>query len=178
MQHINIESAPVVARSEEIRPYLIEQARENEDAEQSIINQALSILGRRLKSGPVFGSPSSIKEYLCLKNAPHDVRGREVFSVLFLTSQLQLIEHRELFFGTLTQTSVYPREVVKAVLELNASSVVLVHNHPSGHAEPSHSDNSLTQILKSALSLVDVRIIDHIITAGNQTVSMAEKGLV
>ena len=101
----------------------------------------------------------------------------EVFAVLFLDAQHRLIRLEEMFRGTLSQTSVYPREVVKRALALNAAAVVLAHNHPSGVAEPSRADEFLTQSLKSALALVDVRVIDHFVVAGDQLVSMAERGL-
>lgn len=100
-----------------------------------------------------------------------------MFTVIFLTSQLAVTSIVEMFRGTLTQTSVYPREVVKAALERNAASVILVHNHPSGHPEPSRADEHLTQTLKQALALIDVRVLDHIIVGGMNTVSFAERGL-
>jgi DNA repair protein RadC len=102
----------------------------------------------------------------------------EVFAVLFLDSQHRLIALEEMFRGTLTQTSVYPREVVKQALTLNASSVVLAHNHPSGTAQPSRADEALTHTLKAALALVDVRVLDHFVVTASQAVSMAELGLV
>ena len=110
-----------------------------------------------------------------LKMAEHTKR--EVFGVLFLDSQNAALEYREMFFGTLNQTSVYPREVVRIALELGAASVILTHNHPSGTVEPSRADIHLTNTLKSALSLVDVRVLDHIIIGGASNLSMAEKGL-
>jgi len=97
--------------------------------------------------------------------------------VLFLDSQHRLLVAEELFRGTLTQTSVYPREVVKAALAHNAAAVILAHNHPSGVAEPSRADELLTQSLKQALALVDVRTLDHFVVAGNRVVSFAERGL-
>ena len=142
--------------------------------DDSIIAQALSILQRRMSSGPVMDSPRAVRDYLQLKTAEYD---REVFSVVFLDSQHRLIETRELFSGTLNQTSVYPREVVKAALQLNAGAVILSHNHPSGIAEPSRADEHLTQTLKSALALVDVRVLDHIVTGRAGSVSFAERGL-
>jgi DNA repair protein RadC len=101
-----------------------------------------------------------------------------VFAVLFLDVQHRLIKLEELFQGTLTQTSVYPREVARRALMLNAASVVLAHNHPSGVAEPSRADEFLTQSLKTALALIDVRVLDHLIVGRGQVVSMAERGLV
>jgi len=123
----------------------------------------------------------------CVLNAPAAVRdclkihfaGREYesFVVMFLDAQHRLIVTSELFRGTLTQTSVYPREVVKAALKENAAAVILSHNHPSGVAEPSQSDKQLTSALQSALSMVDVRVLDHFIVAGTSIVSFAERGL-
>ena len=123
----------------------------------------------------------------CVLNAPHAVKdslrlhfaGREYesFVVMFLDAQHRLIVMQELFQGTLTQTSVYPREVVKAALRQNAAAVIFAHNHPSGLAEPSSSDRQLTDALKSALSLVDVRVLDHLIIAGTTVLSFAERGL-
>jgi DNA repair protein RadC len=100
-----------------------------------------------------------------------------MFAVIHLDAQQRLIEYVEMFRGTVTQTSVYPREVVKDVLRRNSAAVVLVHNHPSGTVQPSRADEALTQTLKSALALVDVRVLDHMIVAGPSVLSMAEKGL-
>lgn len=123
----------------------------------------------------------------CLLDSPHKVRdylalriGRlqhEVFAVLFLDAQNRLIDDEELFRGTLTQTSVYPREVVRRALQHNAAAVIFAHNHPSGLAEPSRADELLTRVLRDALSLVDVRVLDHVIVAGAMSVSFAERGL-
>ena len=124
----------------------------------------------------------------CVLNAPAAVRdclrirfaGREYesFVAMFLDSQHRLITTEELFRGTLTQTSVYPREIVKAALRHNAAAVIFAHNHPSGITEPSKSDELLTQALKQALSLVDVKVLDHFIIAGASTLSFAERGLI
>jgi DNA repair protein RadC len=102
----------------------------------------------------------------------------EVFAVLFLDAQNRLIAYEELFRGTLTQTSVYPREIVKAALKHNAAGLILAHNHPSGVAEPSLQDQALTRTLAEALALVDVRVMDHFVVAGGGTVSFAERGLI
>ena len=144
--------------------------------DDSIIARALAILVARIKAGPLLDSPKVVREYLAVQAAKH--HGREVFSVLFLDAQHRVIEFRELFFGTLTQTSVYPREVVRAALELHAAALILTHNHPSGAVTPSRADELLTSTLKSALALVDVRVLDHIITAGGESLSMAEHGLI
>jgi DNA repair protein RadC len=131
-------------------------------------------LAERMKSEPVLTAPSAVRDWLRLYCAHLE---HEVFIVLLLDSQNRLIEAQELFRGTLSQTSVYPREVVKLVLAGNAAGVVFAHNHPSGLAEPSRADELLTQNLKQALALVDVRVLDHFVVAGTSTVSFAEKGL-
>jgi len=119
-------------------------------------------------------SPDAVRDYLrlCLSALPH-----EAFMVLFLDSQHRLVAADELFRGTLAQTSVYPREVVKAALACNAAAVIFAHNHPSGVAEPSRADELLTVALKQALALVDIRTLDHFIVAGHRVVSFAERGL-
>ena len=119
-------------------------------------------------------SPQAVRDYLRLRLANGDC---EVFIVMFLNSQSGLIACEEMFRGTLAQTSVYPREVVKAALKHNAATVIFAHNHPSGVAEPSRADELLTQALKQALALVDVRALDHFVVAGNAIISFAERGL-
>ena len=131
-------------------------------------------LRAQMQSGPIMDSPQTIRDWLRLYCAD---LGHEVFIVLYLNGRHALIDAVEQFRGTLTQTSVYPREVVRSALTLNAAAVVLAHNHPSGSAEPSRADEFLTQSLKSALSLVDVRILDHFVVAGDQLLSFAERGL-
>ncbi len=121
------------------------------------------------------GSPDAVRDYLRLTLATLPY---EAFVVLFLDSQNRLLAARELFRGTLSQTSVYPREVVKAALAHNAAGVILAHNHPSGVAEPSRADEFLTASLKQALALVDIRTLDHFVIAGSRVVSFAERGLV
>lgn len=143
--------------------------------DDSIIAKALEILTRRVTAGPAMNSPQVVRDYLTVQAAKHD--GVEVFSVLLMDAQNQVIEYREMFRGTLTQTSVYPREVVRAALAVNAAAVIFTHNHPSGTLQPSRADELLTSALKSALALVDVRVLDHIITAGGQSLSFAERGL-
>ncbi len=143
--------------------------------ERSAIGRALAILeGRLLSGGALFDSPSAVKCFLSLRLSalPH-----EEFGVLFLNSQNRFIAFESLFRGTLTQVSVYPREVVLRSLAHRASAVILAHNHPSGEARPSQADEALTQSLKAALALVDVRVLDHIIVAGMECRSMAEMGL-
>ncbi len=140
----------------------------------AVLELARRALAEELKEKPLFATPQAVRDYLQLQlgSRPH-----EIFAVLFLDSQHRLIALEELFRGTLTQTSVYPREVVVRALALNAASVVLAHNHPSGAAQPSRADEALTQTLKSALGLVDVRVLDHFVVTGSAAVSMAELGL-
>jgi DNA repair protein RadC len=141
----------------------------------AVIQRALSILESRLKYGEVaLTSPQSVRDYLRLRLAD---REWEVFFVLFLDAQNRLIAAEEMFRGTLTQTSVYPREIVKAALKHNAAAVILAHNHPSGVAEPSRADEMLTQSLRQALSLIECKTLDHFVVAGNKTISFAERGL-
>ena len=139
-----------------------------------LIQRALKVLDSRIRQQPALNSPSAVREYLRLSLAG---REHEVFICLFLDAQNRVIEVNEMFRGTLTQTSVYPREVVKAALKCNAGAVVFAHNHPSGVAEPSHADETLTSSLKQALALVDVRVLDHMIVAGAGVLSFAERGL-
>jgi DNA repair protein RadC len=127
-----------------------------------------------LETRGALSSPREVRDYLRLVLARAD---REVFVVLMLDAQHRVIATEELFRGTLTQTSVYPREVVKAALARNAAAVIFAHNHPSGVAEPSHADELLTRSLKSALGLVDVQVLDHFIVAGSRIMSFAERGL-
>jgi DNA repair protein RadC len=127
-----------------------------------------------LSRGDVLTSPEAVRDYLRVLLLAHEC---EVFFALFLDSQHRLIAADELFRGTLAQTSVYPREVVKSALAHNAAAVIFAHNHPSGVAEPSRADELLTQALKAALALVDVRALDHFVVAGGAVVSFAERGL-
>jgi DNA repair protein RadC len=148
-------------------------------SDEEIIAKALSILARRLVDRSVFSSPSAVRDYLTLRAANERDQHVERFGVMFLDSQNCLIAAETMFTGTLNQTSVYPREIVRAALRHNAAAVILTHNHPSGTVEPSRADEMLTRTLKEALALVDVRVLDHIITAPNdQSLSMAERGLI
>ena len=125
-------------------------------------------------TGDALTSPQAVRDYLRLTLR---ARPYEVFVGIFLDSQNRLLATEEMFRGTLAQTSVYPREVVKAALARNAAAVIFAHNHPSGVAEPSRADELLTQALKQALALVDIRTLDHFVVAGSQLVSFAERGL-
>lgn len=142
------------------------------------IRRALKILDGRMKHPTTptsLTSPTAVRDYLrlLLHNRQH-----EVFVVVFVDAQNRVIASEELFRGTLTQTSVYPREVVKEALAKNAAGVILCHNHPSGVAEPSIQDQALTRSLSEALALVDVKVLDHFIVAGASALSFAERGLI
>jgi len=140
----------------------------------AVVELARRSLGQSLADRSVFDSPERVREYLQLEIAH---REQEVFMVLFVDAQHQLLAAEELFRGTLSQTSVYPRELVKRALAHNAAAVVLAHNHPSGCAEPSRADTHLTQVLRSALALVDVQVLDHFVVTSSAVTSMAERGL-
>jgi len=140
----------------------------------AVMEMARRALAEGLREAPVFESPARVKDYLALQLGG---LAQEVFAVLFLDGQHRLLGLEKMFQGTLAQTSVHPREVVRRALALNAGAVVLAHNHPSGIAEPSRADEYLTQTLKSALALVDVRVLDHVVVGQGQVVSMAERGL-
>jgi len=133
------------------------------------------LLNEELKSRNALTSPGAVRDYLRLHFAGKE---HECFGALFLDAQNRMIAFEELFRGTLTQTSVYPREVVKTALRHNAAAVILSHNHPSGVADPSVQDQALTRTLAEALGVVDIKVLDHFIIAGAATVSFAERGLV
>jgi DNA repair protein RadC len=141
-------------------------------AARELVRRSLS---EDLRVGDALSSPQAVRDFLRL-----NLMGRqhEVFMVLFLDAQNRLIEAEEMFRGTLTQTSVYPREVVKRSLHFNASAVIFSHNHPSGLAEPSHADEALTRALAQALAVVDVKVLDHLIVGSNVIASFAERGLI
>ncbi len=141
---------------------------------QAAVELAARSLTEQLTSRESLTSPGAVRDLLRLKLAglPH-----EVFVCIHLDAQHRVISIEEMFRGTLTQTSVYPREVVKASLKANAAAVIFAHNHPSGVAQPSQADELLTRNLKDALSLVDVKVLDHFIVAGTQAISFAERGL-
>lgn len=142
--------------------------------DDEILKAAQYLLASRVRGTDTLSSPQMVKDFLKLRLAGLE---HEVFAVLHLDSQHRVVEYVEMFRGTVSQTSVYPREVVKDAMKRNSSAVIFVHNHPSGSAEPSQADEAITQTLKSALSLVDVQVIDHIIVAGCSTLSMAERGM-
>ena len=141
---------------------------------QAVVEMAKRSLKETLRAGDALSSPRAVRDYLRLALAR---RAYEVFVAIFLDSQNRLIAADELFRGTLTQTSVYPREVVKAALAHNAAAVLFAHNHPSGVAEPSQADEILTRSLKQALALVEIKVLDHFIIGGGEAMSFAERGL-
>ena len=140
----------------------------------AVLELARRAMAQQLKERTVFATPDAVKNYLQLHLS---ARNHEVFAVLFLDVQNRMLALEELFRGTVTQTSVYPREVVLRALHHQAVAVVLAHNHPSGTAQPSRADEALTQTLKAALALIDVRVLDHVIVGTGEALSMAERGL-
>jgi DNA repair protein RadC len=140
----------------------------------AVLELARRAMAQQLKERAALDTPEAVKHYLQLHLG---AKKHEVFAVLFLDSQHRLLALEELFRGTLTQTSVYPREVVLRALHHHAAAVVLAHNHPSGAVQPSNADEALTKTLKSALGLIDVRVLDHVIVGTGQALSMAERGL-
>ena len=141
---------------------------------EAAIELARRSLEATLKERSTLTSPGAVRDYLRLTL---NRRQEEVFVCIWLDAQHRVIESQEAFKGTLTQTSVYPREIVKAALARNAAAVIFAHNHPSGAAQPSQADELLTRNLKEALALVEVKVLDHFIVAGNQAISFAERGL-
>ena len=141
---------------------------------QAVVEMARRALAEQIQERDAMSSPQAVRDYLRLSLG---ARPHEVFVAMFLDAQNRLLGCEELFRGTLTQTSVYPREVVKTALRYNAAGVIFAHNHPSGVAEPSRADELLTQTLKQALSLVEIKTLDHFIVAGSKTISFAERGL-
>lgn len=137
-----------------------------------ILETAASIIAEKFMRRGCFDNSDATKEYLSFQLNKHE---REVFAVMLLDTQHRLIEFKELFWGTVDSASVYPREIVKAALAVNAGAVILAHNHPSGVSEPSEADKQITQRIKQSLALVDIRVLDHVIV-GEQTISMAEIG--
>ena len=139
-----------------------------------LIERARKLLSTTVRRGRVLTSPDEVRDFLLFTLAQ---REQEIFGVLLLDNRNRVLLWRELFYGTLNKTAVYPREVVKLAVQHNAAAVILVHNHPSGHPEASAADIAITRRLQQALELIDVHIPDHFIVAGDHTVSMAERGL-
>lgn len=156
------------------RVTVVSDALARHDTDDVLINAALAVLLRRVTRGPALSSPETVREYLRLALATKE---REVFCSIFLDAQNRVLAVEELFQGTLTQTSVFPREIVKRALHYNAAAAIFAHNHPSGVAEPSRADEALTQTLKHTLALVDVKVLDHFVIGGASMMSFAERGL-
>ncbi|MFV8913641.1 RadC family protein [Serratia fonticola] len=141
--------------------------------EEKIIQKAQEIVANRLYRPEKLSTPQAVRQFLSLKLA---LREQETFAVVFLDSQLQVISYEELFHGTISETSVYPREIAKAALKHNAARVILSHNHPSGVPEPSLADRNVTERSVKALELLDIQVLDHLVIGGNSSVSFAERG--
>jgi DNA repair protein RadC len=142
---------------------------------EEVLGAARRILARRVRRGTKLDSPAATRDFLCVKLGALE---HEVFTLLLLDNRHRLIECLELFRGTIDGASVFPREVVKEALRHNAAAVILAHAHPSGISEPSQADELITRRLKEALALVDIRVLDHLIVAGADVLSMAERGLI
>ncbi|WP_337063807.1 RadC family protein [Raoultella ornithinolytica] len=138
-----------------------------------IINQARELLTARLHHNESLGSPKETESYLALQLGD---REQEVFAVIFLDNRNQVLQYKEMFYGSIASTSVYPREIARLALRLNAAAVICSHNHPSGHPEPSAADRTITERIKSSMELIDVRVLDHVVVGGGRTVSFAERG--
>ena len=169
---------PLVCSDNAVVAYLPVPATARDGRLRHVLAAAHELLTRiaaeAIKGRSLIDSPTVMKDFLRVYFAGAE---RETFVVVFLDASHRVIEVEELFAGTLTQTSVYPREIIKRALQLNAAAVILSHNHPSGVSEPSRADENLTSILKAGLSLVDIRVLDHIIVGDAQTSSMAAMGL-
>ena len=176
-------ASPPTAAAETAATYVETRTSRRSGTRDALVSHKLAVarelllrdLAERMTTEPVLSAPAAVRDWLRLYCANLEY---EVFIILLLDAQNRLIAAQELFRGTLSQTSVYPREVVKATLARNAAAVMFAHNHPSGVAEPSRADELLTQSLKQALALVDVRVLDHFVVAGARTVSFAERGLI
>lgn len=142
-------------------------------SEAQIMDMALKLVNRRLGKRRDLSNPKAVRKYLAVKLAEME---HEIFTVIFLNNRHQIILFETMFRGTIDGTSVYSREVVKRSLELNAAAVIFAHNHPSGNAEPSQADITITKRLTDALGLVDIRVLDHFVIGGNDVVSLAELG--
>ena len=155
---------------------LVREQIQTYGSEDAVIEAAIELLrGRLVKARDTMSSPAVVRDYLRLNLSPLQY---EAFWVVFLNTQNQVIAAEEMFRGTLSQTSVYPREVVKRALMHNAAGILLAHNHPSGIAEPSHADEALTRVLKTALAMVDVKVLDHFVVTASTVTSFAERGLI
>lgn len=156
--------------------YIRDRGKKYQEANpEQVLQAARAIVASRVQRGTTFKDPSVAKDFFRDRLSGHE---REVFAVAFLDTRHRLIEYAELFFGTIDEATVHPREVVRHAIRVNAAAVIVGHNHPSGDMEPSAADRALTARLKQALSLVDVRLLEHIIVGGQCALSMAGHGLV
>lgn len=163
------------ARSVDAAPYHVTPTIAPGDGD--VVARALAILDARMRSNPIaLDSPQAVKDYLRLAHAEHQFE-HECFGVIYLDARNHMITAEILFRGTLTQASVYPREVVKHALRHNAAAIILHHNHPSGGGEPSRSDEYLTQQIKNAMAYIDVKVLDHFVVGDGAVTSFAERGL-
>lgn len=153
--------------------FVREQGDYRPASNEEVLTSARRLIGQRVRRGTLLGTTGAVREFLRMRLGPLEY---EVFLVLMLDSQHRLIEAVELFRGTLSQSPVYPREVLREAIARNAAAVILSHNHPSGHVAASREDRLITQALKQALQLVDVRVLDHMIVAGEEVSSFAEQG--
>jgi DNA repair protein RadC len=171
-----IDHNDLTAQTEDRANYVVQREINASTAdEDDIIARALEILARRMRNdNVVMGSPQVVRDWLRLRvgGKPH-----EEFGCVWLNAQHKIVEAGEMFRGTLTQTSVYPREIVKEALRVNAAAVIFYHNHPGGSTEPSAADEMLTRTLKDTLAMVDVRVLDHFVVTAESTTSFAERGL-
>lgn len=165
----------LTAQTEDRASYDVPSNSQTRDEDEAIAAAKSILLARLAKPGAALTSPQHVRDYLTLSLACLE---HEVFMCLFLDAQHRVLSADEMFRGTLTQTSVYPREVAKRALSLNAAAVIFAHNHPSGHETQSSADESLTRQLKTALALFDVRTLDHLIVAGAKILSFAEQGMI
>lgn len=142
--------------------------------EDRLIKRAMRVLEQRMQYGEAMQSPADVRKYLAMRFSGLE---REVFSCLFMDNRHRVISCEELFYGTINDATVHPREIVKRALKLNAAAVIFAHNHPSGVPEPSEADKALTRRLRDALDLIEVRVLDHLVIGGAQAVSFSERGL-
>lgn len=142
---------------------------------QAIIEMGKRHLAEKLQKGTVMDNPQVVRDFLCtqLRGEPH-----EVFGCLFLDSKYRVIAYENQFYGSINESTVYPRQIIKRCLHFNAAAIIFTHNHPSGIAEPSHNDKMLTKELKNALAYVDVKVLDHLIIGDGEPFSMAEWGMI
>nr|WP_027079925.1 DNA repair protein RadC [Luteimonas mephitis] len=163
-------------KGHESRLYIRSSTRRYKAASpDEVLEAARTVVGQRMSRGASFSDPKTAKDFFRDKLSGLQ---REVFAAAFLDSRHRLIEYAELFYGTIDGAEVHPREVVRQAIQTNCAAIIVGHNHPSGSVEPSAADRAVTARLKQVLSLVDVRLLDHIVVGGNQTMALAERGWV